>query len=199
VLGVLHTLIDYGRGLARVVHQRITTTTPLPAPPSVLAQQFGTLNIVLIFSRIVRALRMAAALEARLVRQPVRGTAGQALVRAPSVRVADPAEPPAQRVKRAAPKLSLDPTDEEIAAAIRHRSAGAVIAEICQDLGLVPSHPLWREVMDVVTEFGGNFATLFKRTMHRVSAWIADPSALDRQGWPAPGSALAAAYGTGPP
>jgi hypothetical protein len=82
---------------------------------------------------------------------------------------------------------------------LRHRSAGAVIADICLDLGIGPSHPLWNEVLMVVTEFGGSFVRLFKRTMDRMFRWFTDPSMLDEHGWPAPGSPLAAAYGTGPP
>ena len=198
VLGLLHKLIDYGKGVARALHQRVTPTS-VPAPSKAVARQFGTMNILLILSRIVRGLRLAAALEARLVHQPVRQEAEPAPVRAPSARTARPAEPSAPRAERAASPLPLIPTAEEIAAALRHRSAGAVIVDICLDLGIVPSHPLWHEVMFVVTEFGGNFVTLFKETMHRVCAWFADPSMLDEHGWPAPGSPLAAAYSTGPP
>ena len=91
------------------------------------------------------------------------------------------------------------PTAEEIAAALRHRPAGAVIADICRDLGIVPAHPLWREVMLVVAEHGGCLVKLLKDSMHRVRTGLAASSAVDADGWPAAPSPPATAGGTGPP
>ena len=61
------------------------------------------------------------------------------------------------------------PTAAEIAAAVRDRPAGEVIADICRDLGIVPSHPLWDKIWMVVTEFGGNVMRLY-------CAWETDPT-----------------------
>jgi hypothetical protein len=76
---------------------------------------------------------------------------------------------------------------------------GAVIADICRDLGIVQSHQLWGEMMMVVTEFGGNFVRLFKDTWDRMATWFTDPAALTQDGWPTPWPQAAAACGTGPP
>jgi len=194
VLDVLRKLMDYGKCLAVTLHRRTD-----PAIPGIAARHFGTLNIALILMRIVRGLRLAAALEARLVAHPLREEPAPAPVRAPSDRAPRAAPSTAQRASRTPPQLSDVPTAEEIAAALRHRPVGAVIADICRDLGISQSHPLWDEVMTVVTEFGGNFVKLVKDTLDRVFAWLTDPSAFTEDGWPASWSQDAAAFGTGPP
>jgi hypothetical protein len=195
LLGLLHKLIDYGKDLAHSLQQRTATAVA----PSAVTQQFGTLNIVLILSRIVRGLRLAAALEARLVAHPLREEAAPALVLAPSDRAPRIAQPPAQRASRAASPLPDVPTAEEIAAALRHRPIGAVVADICRDLGIVPAHPLWREVLMVITENDGNFVGFFNDALDRACAWFEDPSMVQQDGWPAPGSQAAAVCSTGPP
>ena len=52
---------------------------------------------------------------------------------------------------------------------VRHRPIGAVIADIYLNLGILPSHPLWREVRQAMFEFGGSLARLlndiFDRTL----------------------------------
>jgi hypothetical protein len=91
------------------------------------------------------------------------------------------------------------PTAGEIAAALRHRPAAAVIADICRDLGIVPAHPLWNEVRMVLTLHGGNFMSFWKDVMARVCTWLTAPPADDPDGWPALSSEDAAACATGPP
>jgi hypothetical protein len=54
------------------------------------------------------------------------------------------------------------PTPEQIAAQVRRRPIGAVIADICRDLGIMPNHPLWRELSEVIICHGGNLARLVK-------------------------------------
>jgi hypothetical protein len=189
VLSLLRKLIDYGQDLARSVQQRAAAGTLLT-----VALHFGTGDLALILARITRGLRLAKAFEARLVSRPPGLDAVPALVR-----------PPADRVKRTAqravkrPSLPDVPTAEEIAAALRHRPAAAVIADICRDLGIVPAHPLWREVMMVLSENGGDFVKFFKDVMKRVCTRFATPPAIDADGWPAPRLLSAAACGTGPP
>ncbi len=53
------------------------------------------------------------------------------------------------------------PTPEQIAAKVR-RQPIAVIADICRDLGIMPSHPLWRELQVVIIGEGGSLANLIK-------------------------------------
>jgi hypothetical protein len=91
------------------------------------------------------------------------------------------------------------PTAEEIAAALRNRPAGAVIADICRDLGIVPAHPLWREVMAVLAEYRGNFTKLFKSVTKRLTAWFTDPSWRANEGWAAVEAQAEALWPTVPP
>jgi hypothetical protein len=190
LLGLLRKLVDYGKDLAHTLQQRTAATALFT-----VALQFGTRDIALILSRITRGLRLASALEARLVSHPVREDAAPALVRAPSDRARRTAQPADRRAGGAAAPLALVPTAEEIAAALRHRPAAAVIADICRDLGITPAHPLWDEVMMVITEHGGNFVRLLKDALDRLCAWSTDPSLLDDDGW----TQTATACGTGPP
>ena len=87
----------------------------------------------------------------------------------PSPPTADrhPPEPHSHRRRRTALVPGLDPgiclpTPEQIAAEVRRRPIGAVIADICRDLGIMPNHPLWRELRDVIIRYGGNLASLVK-------------------------------------
>ena len=58
------------------------------------------------------------------------------------------------------PGLARLPTPEQIAAQVRRRPIGAVIGDICRDLGILPSHPLWRDVERAMMEHGGACARL---------------------------------------
>jgi len=195
LFGLLRKLIDYGKDLANTLQQHTSAATTL----FTIARHFGTRDIALILARITRGLLLANALEARLVCRPVRQVAAPDLVRAPPDRTRRTAQPAAHRAGEAASALALVPTAQEIAAALRHRPVGAVIADICRDLGIVPAHPLWREVMLVVTEHGGSITKLLIDVLDRVFARSADPSAIEQDGWPAPWQQAVAACGTGPP
>jgi hypothetical protein len=48
------------------------------------------------------------------------------------------------------------PSAREIAARIRNRKAGAVLADICRDLGITADHPLWRQINRAIIVHGGN-------------------------------------------
>ncbi len=197
VLGLLHKLIDYGKEVVQTLQQRGPTSIDIRT----VTQHFGTLNIALILMRVLRGLRLATALETRLVAHPLWDDAAlaAAAARPRSERLPGPAEPAAPRARRALPPLPDVPSAEEIAEALRHRSLGAIVADICRDLGLGPSHPLWREVRDIVTEYDGNFAKLLSDVLDRLFAWMEDPSVLQDDGGQAAWPQTAAAFGTGPP
>ena len=65
------------------------------------------------------------------------------------------------------PGLAHLPTPEQIAAEVRRKPIGAVIADICRDLGITGSHPLWREVQRAIILHGGNLARLVSDILDR--------------------------------
>ena len=195
LLGLLRKLIDYGKDLAQTLQQRTAATALFT-----VALHFGTRDIALILARITRGLRLASALEARLVSHPMREAARPAPVRAPSDRARRNARLAEQHAGGTASGLALVPTAEAIAAALRHRPAAAVIADICRDLGIVPTHPLWDEVMTVLAEHGGSsIIKLYEEAPERIGSLFADPLAFTKDGWPEPWEQAAAPCGTGPP
>jgi hypothetical protein len=102
----------------------------------------------------------------------------------------------AVRAARLFPLAHL-PTPEQIAADVRRRPIGAVIADICLDLGIMPNHPLWREVQLVIIRHGGSLARLVKDLVEQVFQFpvpAAVPAASRAWSPPPPSPAC-----TGPP
>jgi hypothetical protein len=180
VLSVVRKLIDYGRQLARTVQSRAATPGF-----ALFAIPFGTADLAVILARITNGLRRAAALEAMLCRRAARGQdltpSPIRLPVAPGPRAARQSAPPdAQPEPQRAghiedPRLARLPTEEEIAARlatgldpeVRRRPVGAVIADICRDLGIMPNHPLWPELRELIIRHGGNLARLVKDILER--------------------------------
>jgi hypothetical protein len=52
------------------------------------------------------------------------------------------------------------PTEQEIAAEVRRRPIGAVIVDSCQDLAILPCHPLWRDLQKAIMSHGGSYIRL---------------------------------------
>jgi len=128
VLALVRSLMDAGRRVADTLRQA-TDTREL----RYRAHLFFTGDITHMLARIARGLRRAAALESWLLRRVQRGRDLKvAPLRVPVRRA--PSASPQPRTKP--PPLPLDPSDEEIAADIRRRSIGAVIVDICLDLGV---------------------------------------------------------------
>ena len=90
------------------------------------------------------------------------------------------------------------PTPEQIAAWVRRRPIGAVIADICRDLGVMPNHPLWSELRILIIRHGGSLANLVRDILdrafhhHPASAWPLSP-------FPAPALQSPSPSGAGPP
>ena len=98
------------------------------------------------------------------------------------------------------PGSPASPPREQIAAEIRRRPAGAVIADICRDLGILPHHPLWHEISMAILRHGGRFALLFKDICDQLVLFLAPGSALtEPAASPAPSLLSPAPAGTGPP
>jgi hypothetical protein len=178
LLGLVRRLIDYGRQLA--------TTLRTNRPP------FSAGDIALLLARITRGLLRAEALEARVIRHTARLDAEPAPPRAPSHR----RSPPARAADAVSPPEVCLPTSEQIAAEVRRRPIGAVIADICRDLGITPSHPLWPEVRDLITRYCGNLANL---VMDLVDRAFEPPASSWPPAWPAQSLQSPRPSSTGPP
>jgi hypothetical protein len=183
LLDFVHRLIDYGKELAATLRQRDLAD---------VARCFGTRDIALILASITRGLLRANALEARLKQNAARLDAAPKRRDAPSQRQPRPARPAASPTDHAASLAGL-PTPEQIAAEVRRRPIGAIIADICRDLGILPSHPLWRELSPLVIRHGGSLARLVMDLIQRCCHTIG-------QSWPASaGPPSPAPACTGPP
>ena len=161
---LVRKLIDYGKQLAGTVQQRAA------APDFALfAKPFGTADLAAILARITNGLRRAAALEARLCQRAARG---QDLTPAPirmpaargprSARPSPDAQPEPQPANQTQdPRLARLPTEAEIAAEVRRRPVGAVIVDICRDLGITPGQfdrAFWDELSLAIIDYGGSLA-----------------------------------------
>ena len=159
LLDLVRKLIDYGKELAATLDQRAADN------PYFAVLTFGTNDLTLILARITRGLQRAFALEARLVR-----ACGQAR---PDHRARPerppPTRPPPSRARRItrpdASRMDAPPAEmstEDQIVADRRRPIGAVIADICRDLAIRPSHPLWREIQNAINRYGGSYIRLLK-------------------------------------
>ena len=193
LLGLVRKLIEYGRELATTIRRRAFTE------PDFVTSRFGTTPVALILACISRGLHRAEALEARVVRNAAR-------LDAPP-RAAAPAHPPrAPRLAAAPvaqetdPRLARLPTPAEIAAEVRRRPVGAVIADICRDLGILPCHPLWRELSPLIIRHDGNIAMLFRDINDRVLPILdSDWAVITFAALPAPCQPTPELAATGPP
>jgi hypothetical protein len=188
LLSLVRKLIDYGRELAATIRRRAFTD-----PTSVICC-FGTADVALILARITRGLHRANTLEARLIRNADRlDAAPPAAPSQPRLRAPRPAAAPA--TAETDPRLARLPTPAQIAAEVRRRPIGAVIADICRDLGIMPSDPLWRELSLVIIEHGGSLARLVKDILDQAFPL----AAAARRRSPAPPPRFPAPVPTGPP
>ena len=116
VLGLLRTLIAYGRNLADTLRQHSAAPHLLPCFAFV-ATTFATTDLALILARITRGLLRAAALEDRLRQRAARGQDLQqpARSRPPSARKPRAATPATRQHDPAGdPCLASPPTLEQI-------------------------------------------------------------------------------------
>jgi len=216
LLRLLRKLIHHGNDQLAIVRE----SPPLDQLYRI-GQGFGTRDIAMIMARIVRGLRIATELEDRIVncaanlnrpRTPQRASVptpepaaiSSAQARHLRMELAEHAPPPASK-----PQEDLDvllrhwPTSKEIAARVRGRPIGSVLAEICRDLGVGYSHPMWWEVLDAIDQHGGNYAHFTRvRSNRRPSFDLFQP---DRgpvppslPEWPPMSSPVVAEAGTSP-
>ena len=202
LLCLLHTFILYGKNLADTLRQHAADPRVLPFFTDI-ALTFHTVDLTLILARISRGLLRAAALEERLRK---RASRGQDLdpdrIRPHRPHNSRPRKKPAARLHDPvrAPSLDTPLTLEQIAAEDRRRPIGAVLVDICLDLGIVPSQmdPALREQLRrAVMDYRGSLSTLYvSRLPDSDPAAIPDdlPIPIDKDGipiitcppWPAP-------------
>ena len=160
---LLRWIISYGTDLASTIHQRA-------ARPDFkyFASRFRHADLALILARIRRGLMLAGALQAKLDDRAARGRdIAPVPVRFPTPRAPCSAQPRQPRAPRRTNIIDLPldrlPTAEEIAEELRRRPLGAILADICRDLGLMPGDltgAMWADLRDTVIEYGGNLVTL---------------------------------------
>jgi hypothetical protein len=207
VLSLVRKLIDYGKQLAVTVQQHAA------APGFAhFARPFGTADIAVILARITNGLRRAAALETRLCQHAARG---RDLAPSPTRTPAAPGSRPTRQVAQPDvlpefqrpdhtedPRLARLPTEKEIAAEVRRRPIGAVIVDICCDLGIAPGHldrTFWDEINHAIMMYGGRLARFLQDLHARLSVFRSNHgSDLADPGWPAALPRLPA-LATGPP
>ena len=207
VLAVVRLLIGYGKELAEAIQRRagqpVLVTAMLP---------FGTVDLAMVLARIACGLRRAAMLEARLTGYAERGKdlpepqpekPGRPSRPAPSPERKPPAPPRPKPASR--PDPAGLPSAAEIAAQVRRRPVGAVVADICRDLGLLPGQcdkEFWKDLSEIITAYGGTLS----RWIKVIDRWIRQTllqakaqreAAADKP--PSHVPPLSAAVATGPP
>jgi len=173
LLGLVRRILDYGRDLVAALQQQ---NAPTPSPR--VAWAFGTIDLSVIIARLLLGLRIAEALETRLIRR----TPTQEMPRVTRVRpLAKPRAAKPKPAEQPDNDLTL-PSAEAIAARIKGRSAGAVIVEICRELGINAMHPMWREIQDAIFVYRGSMARMMTAWMRAAAYGLGNGSI----NWPLP-------------
>jgi hypothetical protein len=159
VLGIIQTLIAYGKNLADTLESHASQPHVLPCF-RFIATIFFTKDVALILARIKRGLLRAAALEERLLKRAASGRDIQPL----RIRPRSPRKPIAGKTTTRPPIYGPRlPSVEQIASQVRHRSIGAILVDICLDLGIIPGQmdpASWAEVGQALALFGGDLTNL---------------------------------------
>jgi hypothetical protein len=185
LLHAVRTLLGYGRHLVATIRHRATA----PTSPTIAAC-FGTSNLSTILAHLNRGILSAAALERMLLARAATGRDIDFVTR--RVRMEDPdpapAVPPAEQpvTRKATPRPSLPPgwddrelfmpTQEDLDRQVRRRAVGRTIAEICNDLAVVPglcTAPFWNGLFEIMHYFGGGSGvTVMREKSRREQAFI---------------------------
>ena len=161
LLGLVAALIDYARQLVTTLQRQGAVGLA-----GLTASGFYTADVAQVLLRVSRGLLRAEALEARLTlrarhldapRRPQTATAA-------ARRATAPARP---RPRTAATDLIRLPTPEEVAIEVRRQPIGAVLVNICCDLGILPCHPLWQTLRRAIMDHGGSYVRLLIHVIRR--------------------------------
>jgi|GEM_PF-2795543 len=145
VLLVVRALADFGRQMLATVRQGCNDSHDRAAVAGIKLR-FRTLDLAAIIARITRGLALAAALETRLE---------TLTARVPAERGSDEPRNPQPREQTAKVANEGLPSAAAIAKRLRQRPIGVVLAEICRELGISPSDPLWNQAFVPILIHGG--------------------------------------------
>jgi len=158
VLGVVRMLIAYGKNLAETLENHASQPQELPCF-RFIASIFASRDIAQILARIRRGLLRAAAFEDRLRDRAATGRD----IRPLRTRPRSERKP---RTARSTLPPAFDPrfpSIEQIANQVRRRSIGAVLVDICLDLGIIPGQmdpASWNELGQDLAQYGGDLSNL---------------------------------------
>jgi hypothetical protein len=168
LLTVIGKLIAFGHERFRAIR-----STGTPRQKHDVAVEFGTIDTALILRHILRGLRLAIALHGRVT------TLARRLDNPPPrpATIATGQSGKTPRTRRPALSDEADsarlrahfPTPAEIAAMMRDRSTGRVLLDICRDLGINITHPLWQEVNRCIDVPATGIVTVWHRTQRRLA------------------------------
>jgi hypothetical protein len=205
LLVLIRWLIDYGSELAVTLHKRAVS-------PDFQgwAGRYRQSDIVIIAARIRRGLLLAAGLETKLTGLTAKGRdLTVTRLRPLSERKSPSGEPKKRRAPRRTHLIDLPvhtlPTAEQIAEELRRRPVGAVLVDICRDLGLDENDlppELARVLRETIIFCGGSLVTLLfaeNKPVMAERARAAQASYRNRRSKPPAGSAESPAHCTGPP
>jgi hypothetical protein len=159
LIGLIRTVIDYGKQLIITARQRAGTAEFLA-----FAAPFGTASLKLLVARIGCAITRAVLLEQKLQYQaglggsyrpePARAAAAHRAPRAAAGARTARTRRTVQTGPARDPELAHLPTVAQITAEIRRLPLQQVIATICRDLGITREHELWQQLNQALSSFG---------------------------------------------
>jgi hypothetical protein len=172
LLGVVRALITFGNHVAATLK-----ANPCAETVRNIGGRFGAFDIALILARITRGLRLAQALEAIFAPHadrpdPTPRTPGSAAASAPRQPRRPVTPKPALPEDSAESILAALPSAEEIAEQLRSRPVHVVLTDICNDLGIRMSDPLWHDIEQVLMDYNGSDLPLWKEHWKRFNATL---------------------------
>ena len=190
LLSFLRKIVEFGLNLRKALLGESETETP-----DGVHSRYGTDNTKAILGRIAHALRLAAELEQRVIK-------GAASMDRPRPK-RDPWSPEPEQPPPEAPPPSETaipirlPTARQIATRLREKSIGAVIAEICYELGICFEDELWLRFYHVLCDHRGPLMKLI-RALHKRDRFTGFIPGYHLP-WPRPAAAAATTPGASPP
>jgi hypothetical protein len=129
------------------------------------------IDICALIIRVARGLKRALALQEMLEQRAATGADIEPVERRPHPHAGGSRRGSGAPDKQ--PKAERLPSAAEIAAELQRRSIGAIVADICHDIGIVPSDltdEQWDALQWVIHEYGGNLLRLWPAMKNTIEA-----------------------------